>query len=353
MTGQEKERENTQEVIPVNTKAKDMFFKKVYESEKRQRELVSFLLGVNIEKVSQNNIRPILFGTKENDFSCICDNIFFTLSECQASVSLNVPYRLVEYAVTGLRSMVDSSQLLYSSKRVQFLIPKLYVLQVGLEAKNERLPAKVQYDLQLSESYVSAEEKYGENAPKPDLDATVHVYDFRMTLNEVLTYIESNTLPKRFNEYKNDMLNYALVANGITYMQRVHNGIIQAAPKNVSSVVEYLQLLQNRGIFMDLLSDKEVCDMTIAQFSRDEELRYHGWEEGWDEGWDEGREEERKNTQAAIISGIKNIIEVYHNFNQPQDIAKNIVINKYPDTDTTIIDSIIAEIYNACDTTIL
>ena len=31
---------------------------------------------------------------------------------------------------------------------------------------------------------------------------------------------------------------------------------------------------------MDLLSDKEVCDMTMAQFSRDDILIYQGREEG-------------------------------------------------------------------------
>jgi len=32
---------------------------------------------------------------------------------------------------------------------------------------------KVQYDMCLSESYISAEEKYGSSTPKPDLDAIV------------------------------------------------------------------------------------------------------------------------------------------------------------------------------------
>jgi len=59
-----------QEVIPVNTKAKDTFFKKVYEKEERQRALVSFLLGLDGKKISMANVRPVLFGNKENDFAC-------------------------------------------------------------------------------------------------------------------------------------------------------------------------------------------------------------------------------------------------------------------------------------------
>lgn len=274
MAKQKRKRKKVQKVIPVNTKAKDTFFKKVYEKEERQRELASFLLGINIEKVSTANVRPVLFGNKENDFSCMCDDIFYILTEGQASVSPNISYRLLEYVVAGLRGMVDSEQLLYSWTRVQFPIPKLYVLQVGLEGKKERLPEKVQYDIHLSESYVPTGEKYGEGAPKPDLEATVHVYDFRMTLEEVLAYIEQEMLPERFAGYDNDIRDYALVANGITYMQRVGNETKYTAPGNVAGVAGYLELLLIRGIFVDLLSDREVCDMTMAQFSRDDILIY-------------------------------------------------------------------------------
>ena len=193
---QKEKSQRVQKVLPVNTKAKDTFFKKVYEKEERQRELVSFLLGIDAEKVAVANVRPVLFGNKENDFACMCDEIIYILTEAQASTSPNIPYRLLEYAVAGLRSTVDSERLLYGRTRVYFPIPKLYVLQTGLETKTDNLPEKIQYDMRLSESYLSAEEKYGEGRPDPDLDVVVHVYDFRMTLDEVLSYIEQGVLPK-------------------------------------------------------------------------------------------------------------------------------------------------------------
>ncbi len=55
-------------------------------------------------------------------------------------------------------------------------------------------------------------------------------------------------------------------------------------PINVSTVAEYLALLIERNIFVDLFTDKEVCDMTMAQFSRDDMLIYQGREEGREEG---------------------------------------------------------------------
>ena len=281
---QKKKHKKIQKVIPVNTKAKDTFFKKVYENEERQKKLASFLLGIDARKVTVANVRPVLFGNKENDFSCICDGVFYVLTEAQSSTSPNISYRLMEYAVAGLRSTVDSEELLYGRTRVYFPIPKLYVLQAGLEMKAGHLPEKVQYEMRLSESYLSVEEKYGEKAPEPDLDAVVHVYDFRMTLDEMLSYIEQGALPERFEAYDNDMRSYALVANGITYMQRIGNDAGYGEPANVSTVAGFLQLMLDRGIFVDLLSDKEVCDMTMAQFSRDDMLIYQGREEGREEG---------------------------------------------------------------------
>lgn len=274
----------TPEVIPVNPKAKDTFFKKVYEKEERQRALAAFLLGISIDKISTANVRPVLFGNKENDFACMCDDVVYILTEEQSSISPNIPYRLLEYVTTGLRSMVKSEQLLYGRKRVYFPIPKLYVLQVGLETKDAFLPERVQYDIRLSDSFLSASDKYGENAPTPDLDAVVHVYDFRMTLGEIFHYIEKAVLPDRFKAYDNDMRNYALVANGITYMQRSGRYDDYPVPTNVSTVAEFLNLMLARSIFVDLLTDQEVCDMTMAQFSRDDILLYQGLEQGLEQG---------------------------------------------------------------------
>ena len=174
-------------------------------------------------------------------------------------------------------------------------------------------PEKVQYDMRLSGSYLSTEEKYGEHAPEPDLEATVHVHDFRMTLDEIFNYIGQEELPERFAAYDNDMRSYALAANGITYMQRTGNDMKYRKPPNITTVAEYLQLMLDRGIFVDLLSDKEVCDMTMAQFSRDDILIYQGREEGRGEGREEGREE---GIRAFILDKIED------------GVAEGIVIQK-------------------------
>ncbi len=212
--------EKVQETMPVNRKAKDTFFKTVYASEERRRKLASFLLGIEGKQITTANVRPVLFGNKENDLAFVCDAIFYVMTESQATICPNISYRLLEYITAGLRSTVDSEQLLYSRKRMYFPIPKLYLLQTGLEMKAENLPEKVQYDVRLSDSYIAVDEKYREEAAEPDLEVVVHVYDFRMTLDEMFDYIEQNIVPARFEVYAGDMRDYALTANGITYMQR-------------------------------------------------------------------------------------------------------------------------------------
>ena len=255
----QKSQPKPQEVLPVNTRAKDTFFKTVYASEERQRKLASFLLGMEGKEITVANVRPVLFGKRENDLSFVTDAIFYVMTENQATVCPNVPYRLLEYITSGLRSTVDS----------------------------EKLPEKVQYDIRLSDSYMTVEQQHKNALTEPDLEAVVHVYDFRMTLKEMLEYIESGTQPERFAPYQGDLLDYALTANGITYIQRAVKKEKQNKydmPDNVTSVADYLELLIKRDIFVDLLTDKEVCDMTMAQFSRDDILLYQGREEGREEG---------------------------------------------------------------------
>jgi len=120
----------------------------------RQRELASFLLGIDAEKVMVANVRPVLFGNKENDFACMCDGVFYVLTEAQASVSPNIPYRLLECAVAGLRSTVDSEQLLYGRARVYFPIPKLYVLQVIMYPIRWTQQAKIFYKEEMTKMFL-------------------------------------------------------------------------------------------------------------------------------------------------------------------------------------------------------
>ena len=112
----------------------------------------------------------------------------------------------------------------------------------------------------------------------------MHAYDFRMTYEEALMYIEKNEKPERFEKYNTELFQYALAANSITYIQRTISNERLKKPQNVNDVAEVIKLLTERGILLKEFAKKEVCDMTVAQFSRDDILKYGAREEGREEG---------------------------------------------------------------------
>ena len=118
-----------------------------------------------------------------------------------------------------------------------------------------------------------------------DLECTVHVYDFRMTYEETFTYIDKNEIPSRLSGNHGSLSNYGFTANSLTYVQKgMGEGNRVELPEGIRNTADMIQRLKDRGIFVDLFSNKEVCDMTIAQFSRDDILIYQGREEGREEG---------------------------------------------------------------------
>lgn len=52
-------------------------------------------------------------------------------------------------------------------------------------------------------------------------------------------------------------------------------------------------------------------------------------------------EERAKN----LTRGIKNMVETYYKFNQDYSVTREAVIEKYPDVEEKLIDSIIDEVY--------
>ena len=69
-------------VQPLHHKAKDTFFKTVYDSPERLRGLAEFLLGKEAGRVDIKNIRPVLYGNKENDLAFSYDDFIFSNYFC-------------------------------------------------------------------------------------------------------------------------------------------------------------------------------------------------------------------------------------------------------------------------------
>ena len=295
------------DVQPLNPKAKDTFFKRVYCSEERLKRLAAFLLGREISDITVATLKPVLYGNKENDLAFSCDGSLYVMMEEQSTPCLNISFRMVEYMMTVLRESVDTEKLLYGRKRVMLPIPKLYVLNVGIVRTKKDLPGSIMYDMRLSDSFCN---DFREAQLQPDIEAVVHAYDFRMSEEEVFVYLERAAIPVRFQGQLEDMLQYALTANCLTYVQRAarsENEKRYPLPEGIRTTADLIQLLLERGIFVDLLSSKEVCDMTVAQFSREDMLRYQGREEGLEEGLERGREEGLERGREEGIRLVKSV----------------------------------------------
>ncbi len=77
------------------------------------------------------------------------------------------------------------------------------------------------------------------------------MYDFRMNEEEILMYINENRLPERLRNYKlneNELLQYAITAASITYIQKALKDSELQMPRAVESVETMIEELKNRGI---------------------------------------------------------------------------------------------------------
>lgn len=75
-------------------------------------------------------------------------------------------------------------------------------------------------------------------------------------------------------------------------------------PSKIKDIKALCQLFLERGILKDLFEKKEVCEMAVVQYSRDEQLKWIGREEGIKEMvlkmYDAGIEPSRIETIAGI-----------------------------------------------------
>ncbi|MCM1430500.1 MAG: hypothetical protein NC125_03630 [Muribaculaceae bacterium] len=273
-----------QNVPGINAQAKDHFFAKVFESEESKKRLVSFLSGRSVTDVQVADVRPVIFGRKENDLGILADHVIYYMIEAQASPNPNIPYRLLEYITAGLRGLIGSEDMLYRNKMVELAVPKLYVVFTGVKNRS-RMPEETERIMRLSDSYMACD-------TEPDLELTVHAYEFVMSREETCDYLEENRIPGRFEKYRDEELFwYALTANSLTYILQAGHDSTYKRPGGLETAADVCRLLKERGIFRELFEKKEVCDMTVATFSREEMFRYAGIEEGMERGMERGLEE--------------------------------------------------------------
>jgi len=263
-------------VLESNRTYNNDFFGKVYEDMDRVKDTIELFSKKKASTIKLAMVKPVLLGNKKNDFSCIADDIFYYMKEAQSTPNPNMPFRFLQYISTGLLNFVETNDL-YGKNLVKLKVPKLYTAFTGL---CQQAPQAIIGEQRLSDAYEVLQEH-------PDLEVVVHTYDFNMTAAEVETYLKSNKTPDRFKEFtQSSLFWYAMFCNSVKYQYRdIKPG---REDEKVQALYRLCELFRDREIFVDLFNDMEVVNMTVMEFSKENEIKYAGIEEGMELGIEQG-----------------------------------------------------------------
>jgi len=316
MSKKKQEREY-QEVLEPNRLYKNNFFQRIYERDKYLLEVASFLAQKEVRKSQVANVKPILLGNRQNDLSVIVDDVFYCMLEAQSTWNPNMPFRLLNYILTALLKLVEQNEL-YEDKLVRIKVPKLFTVFTGLCTV---APAEVVGELRLSDAFAVKQEA-------PDVEAIVHTFHFNMTRKETAAYIEEGTIPVRLRPFSdNSLLWYAMFTNSVDYYYKV---VLKDRPEAGGQAVAWLcELFKARGIFVDLFEDKEVINMTVMDFSYEDELKYVARKEGREEGREEGIIVSIKVMADLGVSKPETVIKIAKMFDLPLGSANALVEEFY------------------------
>jgi len=255
-------------VLESNRTYNNDFFSKIYEDIERVKDTIELFSKQEAHSIKLAMVKPVLLGNKKNDFSCIVEDIFYYMHEAQSTPNPNMPFRLLQYIAIGLLNFVEANDL-YGKNLVKLKVPKLYTVFTGLCPQP---PKEIIGEQRLSNAFEIWQEH-------PDLEVVVHTYDFNMTVQEVETYLEHNQTPPRFEEFtQSSLFWYAMFCNSVKYnYQDIKPG---RENEKVQALYQLCELFHERGIFVDIFSNKEVINMTVMEFSKENEIRYSGIEEG-------------------------------------------------------------------------
>ena len=266
----------TDSVLEVNRTYKNDFFSVVFKHPGYLKEAAMLFSRQSAEKIQITQVKPILLGSKENDLSFLLNEVFYYMIEVQSTPSRNMPFRILQYVATGLLSFVNEKEL-YQERIVKIKVPKLYTVFTGLCKKQ---PIEVVNKLRLSDAFEIPQDL-------PDLEVVVHTYDFNMTGQETQKYLTSGRFPERFSPFKgNAVLWYAIFINCIDYSYKSH--LSKSESEKVLIMKDICQLFKERGIFVELFSNPEVVNLTVMEFSRENQMKYAHIEQGIEQGIERG-----------------------------------------------------------------
>jgi hypothetical protein len=157
-----------------NLRYRDSVFRDYFNEPVRLMDLCSAVLDSQFSNVSEleiNTLQGSFFSAIKNDISCKIGNSFLVLIEHQSTINENMPFRCLSYVTELLNNMAGEKSKFYSRQRVEFPVPKFFVLYDGDEIE------PLTRTMKLSDAFG------GDNS---SLELIVNSYNINFGLNQPL-----------------------------------------------------------------------------------------------------------------------------------------------------------------------
>ena len=230
-----------QNLLPVNRKYKDTFFRMLFREKKELMQLYNAVNGssyTNVDELQIVTLENAVYMNMKNDLAFVVD-FHLNLYEHQSTENPNMPLRNLLYVARQYQAMVREESL-YSRKQIKLPTPHFVVFYNGSQRQPE------QWEQRLSDAYYSREKE-------PELELKVTVLNINQGNNEKLKE-QCETL-KQYMQYVERIRKYA----GTREMS-----LEEAVERSISECIK-------EGILADFLARNRAEAMSVCFFEYDEE----------------------------------------------------------------------------------
>jgi len=220
---------------------KDSVFTDLFKDKKYTLMLYKALHNEDND-VTEDDIKPItlenvLMANMYNDLGFSVKNKIFILTEAQSTWSVNIIIRMLMYlAETYHNYYIETNQSLYTSKKVDFPKPELYMIYTGERGNKKDV-------ISLTEEFLGGEES--------SVEVKVKVI---------------------FDGQKGDIINQ------FVEFTRIYNEQVKIHGRTRKAVIETIRICTDRNILKDYLTkrEKEVVNIMMSLFDVEYNLKVYG-----------------------------------------------------------------------------
>jgi hypothetical protein len=270
---------------------KDTVFCNLFSDKKYLFQLYKALHPENTD-VSENDIEPItleavLMADIYNDVGFKVKNDIFILVEAQSTWSVNIIVRIFMYLAETYRNYFkETKQSLYSSKKVDFPKPELYVIYTGKRGDKKDF-------ITLSEEFFN-----GENC---SLDVRVKVI---------------------FDGEKGDIINQYVE------FTKIYQEQVKLYERTRKAVLETIRICKDKAVLKEYLEKRESEVVTIMMTLFDKEYVFKTYVES-EKRESEARGEARGKIIGKLMGSIETMVETCQEFGVSFSDTVKRIVNKF------------------------